>query len=135
MREENKTNLTETGKKRIKIFLKKRGLNKRFHIPVSGHHYRHLAKFIEGYETVSEIGKVMDRQEVRINQLEVLEKISYITKRGDKNDIVAMELAKVIYPGDPEIAELERKLREKLNPRPPEGSQESQDKKGEGKND
>jgi hypothetical protein len=135
VREEGKTNLTEIGKKRIKIFLKKRGLDKRFHIPVSGHHYRHLVKFIEGYETVSEIGKVMDAQEIRINQLEVLEKISYITKRGDKNDITAMELAKVIYPGDPEIAELERKLREKLNPRPPEGSQGSQDKKGEGKND
>ena len=74
----------------------------------------------------------MDSQEIRINQLEVLEKISYITKRGDKNDITAMELGKVIYPGDPEIAELERKLKEKLEPRPPEGSQ---DKKGEGKSD
>lgn len=132
IREEGKTSLTETGKKRIKAFLKKRKLNLRFHIPVSGHHYRHISKFIEGYETVSELGKVMDSQEIRINQLEVLEKISYITKRGDKNDITAMELGKVIYPGDPEIAELERKLKEKLEPRPPEGSQ---DKKGEGKSD
>lgn len=132
VREQSKTNLTETGKKRIKIFLKKRNLSKRFHIPVSGHHYRHLAKFIEGYETVSELGKVIDRQEIRINQLEVLEKISYITKRGDKNDITALELGKIIYPGDPEVAESERKLKEKLSPETPDKEEEN---KGESKNE
>lgn len=116
-------------KVRFRKFLRKKGFTERFHIPVSGHHYKHIARFIEGYDTTAQLGDIVDDLDAQVNRLEVLQKISHLRTRMDKNDLIALELAKLLYPGDPDVKDAMKKAEERSNRKPNSGTQGGSEQK------
>ena len=72
--------------------------SKRFFIPVHGHHYIHMAKFIQGYETTAALGEAVDDLTIMVDRLEVMRDLKFLEKRGERIDIVTEEVHKIINP-------------------------------------